>query len=387
MKRPNTLSAAFVRTVSVPGRYGDGRGGYGLSLLVKTMSNGRLSKSWSQRLRWHGAPFNIGLGAYPLVMLAEARAAALANARAVVQGIDPRGGGVPSLADAAETVIALHEPTWKAGAKTAAMWRASLAQHVMPRLGRKTVDKITTADVLAVLSPIWHSKPELSRKIRQRLSTVFKWCVAEGHRPDNPAGDAIGAALPRNGKGVAHHRSLHHAAVADALATVQASAAHWSTKVALEFVAVTACRSGEARGARWSEFDLSAAVWTIPASRMKSGREFRVPLSSGALEILRSAAEKRDGSGLVFPSMSGREMSDNTLSKLLRELSIDCVPHGFRSSFRNWCAEIASVPREVAESCLAHATGRNKTEQAYFRSDLYDLRADLMERWSQYLRR
>ena len=384
MQRPKTLSAAFLKTIRTPGRYGDGRGGYGLSLLVKPMANGRISKSWSQRLRWQGKPFNLGLGAYPLVTLAEARAAALANARAVAQGIDPRSGGVPSFETATATVIALHEPTWKAGAKTAGMWRASLRDYAFPVIGNMPVDRITSADVLAVLTPIWTEKPELARKIKQRMSAVFKWAIAEGHRLDDPAGPALSAVLPRqNGNGRQHHRALPHGDVAAALATVKASGAYPVTALCMEFVALTACRSGEARQATWAEIDMDAAVWAIPAGRMKQKREHRVPLSSAAVAVLEAAQAHRDASDLVFPSVTGKPLSDNTLSKLLRDLKIPAVPHGFRSSFRDWCAE-TNQPREIAESALAHTVG-NKTEQAYFRSDLFERRRDLMQAWAEYL--
>ena len=188
-KRPRTLSAAFVRTVKRPGRYGDGRGGFGLSLLVKPMANGRTSKTWSQRLRIAGKPFNIGLSQYPLITLQEARAAALSNARAVKQGRDPRACQMPTFAEAVEKVIALHEPTWT-GARSAQNWRSSLRDYVIPLLGHLPVSDVTTAHVLAVLVPIWTTKTTTARLVRQRIGAVMKWAVAAGYRGDNPAGDA-----------------------------------------------------------------------------------------------------------------------------------------------------------------------------------------------------
>ena len=199
MRRPQRLSASFVKTVNVPGRYGDGRGGHGLSLLVKPMRAGGFSKSWSQRVLINGRPTNIGLGGYPIVTLAEARRAVIANRRAVAQGHDPRAGGVPTFEEAAEKVIAMHEPTWKDGARSAAIWRSSLRVYAMPCLGRKTVDAINTADVMTVLVPIWSTKRETARRVRQRIGAVMKWSVAHRYRQDNPAGDAIAEALPRDG--------------------------------------------------------------------------------------------------------------------------------------------------------------------------------------------
>ena len=386
MARPKTLSAAFVKTVRDPGRYGDGRGSHGLSLLVKSTSTDRMSKTWSQRLRIDGGLVSIGLGMYPIVSLSEARAKALDNRRAVEQGRDPRVTvtGVPTFSQAADKVIALHAETWRDGGKSAKQWASSLNAYAMPTLGRRPVDAITTAHVLAVLMPIWNEKRETARRVRQRMSAVFQWAVAAGLRSDNPAGDAIGAALPRGGNGVKHHTALPHADVGDALAKVRESGAYLTTKLAMEFAVLTAARSGEVRGATWAEIDLEAATWTIPASRMKAGREHQVPLSAPALAVLEQASLLRDDSGLVFPSTRGREISDSTLSKLLRELGIAAVVHGFRSSFRDWAADTGQG-RDVAEAALAH-TVRDATEAAYFRSSLFERRRELMEAWSKYIK-
>ena len=384
MNRPKTLSAAFVKTISVSGRYGDGRGGHGLSLLVRPTATGRLSKTWSQRLRMAGRPFNLGLGSYPVVTLAEARQAALENRRAVARGRDPRRGGVPTFAAAAEAVIAIHAAGWRDGGRSEEHWQRSLRTYVLPTLGGKPVDKITTADVLAVLVPIWSAKPETARRVRQRIGAIMRWAIAEGYRDDNPAGEALGAALPKNGGPRNHHRALPHADVGAALARVRASEAWPTTKLALEFLTVTACRSGEVRGARWEEVDGETATWTVPGTRMKAGREHRVPLSGRALEVLDAARELSDGSGLVFPSVRGVQLSDNTLSKLLRELGIPAVPHGMRSSFHDWAAECTDAPREVCELALAHVNS-DRVEAAYRRSDLFERRRALMEDWASYL--
>ena len=302
MKRPRILSAAFVRTVKRPGRYGDGRGGYGLSLLVKPMSNGRMSKSWAQRLQINGKPVNIGIGAYPIVTLAEARDKALANRRTVAQGGDPLGEGIPTFARATEKVIALHAKGWK-GSENERQWRNSLVTYAHPLLGRKRVDQITTADVMGVLlaGDLWNTKRETARRVRQRIGAVMKWAVAKGYREDNPAGDAIGAALPRNGNRKQHFRSLPHAEVAAALAKVRTSGAWTGTKLAIEYMILAASRPGETRLATWDEIDFEAATWTIPAIRMKAGRAHRVPLSRRALEVLTEAKAIRDATGLLFP--------------------------------------------------------------------------------------
>ena len=383
MTRPKILSPSFVARVRTPGRYGDGRGSHGLSLLVKEMANGRISKNWSQRVRLPGRITNIGLGAYPIVSLAEARKAALDHRRAIAQGRDPISGGVPTFAEAVEKVILIHRDGWKGSAKTEKQWRASMRDYVLPKIGNKRVDKITTADVMAVLLPIWISKSETARRVRRRIGAVCKWAVAEGHRQDNPAGEAIAAALPKNGAIVQHHRALPHAEVGAALAKIRASGAYAGTKLAFEFLVLTAVRSGEVRLARWTEIDLAARTWIIPGERMKWQREHRVPLSSAALAVLERAREIQDGSGLVFPSLRGKPLTDSTVSKLIRENQIGGVPHGFRSSFRDWCSDTGQ-PREVAEAALAHVVA-NRTEAAYARTDLLERRRALMEAWSDYL--
>ena len=383
MARPKTLTAAFVRTITAPGRYGDGRGGFGLSLLVKPMaSTGRTSRTWSQRLILGGRPVMIGLGGYPVVGLADARAKALANAREVAQGRDPRGGGIPTFSEAAEIVIKMHEPVWRNGTRTAATWRQSLKDHAAPALGNRRVDQIQVQHVLEALVPIWHVKYEVARKVRQRISTVMKWAVARGYRQDDPAGPAINAALPRGATNGKHHRALDYRDVAGALATVDASQAWPTTKLCFSLLVLTAARSGEVRGARWEEFDTDAREWRVPAGRMKTGVEHRVPLSDAAMQVLQDARQYQDASGLVFPSRRGKPLSDATLSKLIREIGIDAVPHGFRSSFRNWCAETGQ-PREIAEAALAHVVGG--IEGAYFRSDLFKLRRKLMDEWAAFL--
>ena len=232
---------------------------------------------------------------------------------------------------------------------------------------------------MPVLLPIW-----TARRIRQRIGAVMKWAVAQAYREDNPAGDAISAALPKNSMRRQHQKALPYAEVADALGRVRASGAHRSTALAFEFLVLAACRSGEVRGARWDELDIAAAIWTIPAVRMKAKLEHRAPLSGPTLDILDEARELADPSGLLFPSPTGRTLSDSTLSKLLREIGVGAVPHGFRSSFRDWAAECSNTPREVCELALAHVNS-DRVEAAYLRSDLFQRRRDLMQAWADYV--
>lgn len=383
MKRPRTLSATFVKTVKQPGRYGDGRGSHGLSLLVKPMSNGRLSKSWSQRLLINGKPAMIGLGAWPVVTLAEARDAALENKRSLARGKDPRGAA-PTFAVAVDAVIAIHAEGWKDGGKSVKQWRASLRDYAMSRLGEKRVSDITTADVMAVLIPNWRAKPETMRRVRQRIGAVMKWSIAQGYREDNPAGEALTAALPKNTTLRNHQKALPHAEVGAAIAKIRASGAYWATAACFEFMTLTVVRSGEARLAKWDEIDLENRTWTIPGERMKAKREHRVPLSDQAMAVLDKALNMADGSGLIFPSLTGRAMSDSTISKLVRENGIGCVPHGMRSSARDWMSECTDTPREVCELALAHVNS-DRVEAAYRRTDLFDRRRALMQAWADYL--
>ena len=386
-RRSTMLSATFVKTVNVPGRYGDGRGGLGLTLLVKPAAHNGMCKSWGQSVRIDGRRTTLGLGRYPVVTLAMARRRALANARAIALGRDPRrfSHGVPTFASACEKVIAIHSESWSDRGRSEHQWRASLRAYVMPRLGSKRVDAIDSAHVMAVLLPIWSTKRETARRVRQRIGAVMKWAIAQGYRNDNPAGDAIAAALPKNVVKRQHLPALHHSKVAAAIDRVRRSNAYRSTVLTFEFLVLTACRSGEVRGTRWEELDCDRAVWTIPAERMKAGREHRVPLSAQALGVLDEAKglSSKNG-GLVFPSRSGRILSQAALPKLLRELEIGAVPHGFRSSFRDWAAECTEAPREVCELALAHVNN-DRVEAAYRRSDLFEKRRLLMNAWADYI--
>ena len=375
------LTAAFVRTVDRPGKYGDQHG-----LILRVLPSG--GKQWIWRGTVCGRRCDRGLGGYPYVSLAEARQAAFDHRKLARAGGDPAalraGRSVPTFAAAVETVIEIHAAGWKDGGKSAAQWRASLRDYAMPRLGRRRVADISTADVMAVLLPIWNDKRETARRVRQRIGAVMKWAIAEGHRDDNPAGEAIGAALPKNGVVRQHQRALPHAEVGAALDKVRRSDAGRATVLAFEFLVLTASRSGEVRLARWDEIELEAAVWVVPAQRMKAKREHRVPLSGRGLEVLAEAQKLADGSGLVFPSLTGKALSDSTLSKLCRENAIGCVPHGMRSSFRDWAAECSNAPREVCELALAHVNS-DRVEAAYRRSDLFEHRRQLMETWANYL--
>ena len=345
------------------------------------------AKCWVQVVQVRGRRHTVGLGGYPLTSLQEAREAAFENRRAARRGIPPakRGGrkpGAPTFEEAAAEVLATQAKTWKAGGKSEAQWKSSLAAYAHPVIGRMRVGDVTSADVVAVLKPIWTTKRETARRVKHRIAKVMDWAVVHGHRTDNPC-RAVEAALPRAGARPGHHRALPHAEVPAAIAAVRASAAWRGTRQAFEFLVLTAARSGEVRLATWDEVDMDAGVWTVPGERMKMGREHRVPLSGAALDVLATARES-GADGLLFPGPKGKPLSDATIGKLLRQRGIDAVPHGFRSSFRDWGAERTDFPREVLEAALAHKVP-NAVEAAYARTDHLERRRALMDAWAAYL--
>lgn len=237
---------------------------------------------------------------------------------------------------------------------------------------------------MSALSPIWLEKPETARRVRQRIGTVLKWAIAQRWRQDNPT-DAITKALPKQDGLRRHRKALPYQQVGECLADVWTSNASNTTKLALEFLVLTASRSGEVRLATWDEIDFDKAEWIVPAHRMKGKRQHRVPLTDRSITILRQAKQCDDGSGFIFPgTRSGKPLSDMTLSKLVKELDYNADIHGFRTSFRTWAQECSNSPREVAEAALAHVV-KNKSEAAYARSDLFEKRRKLMNAWAAYL--
>ena len=288
-----------------------------------------------------------------------------------------------TLAEAAERVWTDKQPGWR-HPRHARDWMSSLRRHVLPGIGHMPVCDVTSADVLDTLRRIWHIRPETARRVRQRLSAVMEWAIAMRLRTDNPC-DRIGAVLGPQQDLVRHMPALHHSEVAAAIRAVQASRATQPVKLAFEFLVLTAARSGEVRGAAWSEIDLAAGVWTIPAVRTKAKREHRVPLCRRSARILSAARSLDHGrSPLVFPSREGKPIGETRLSRLLQQHEIAAVPHGFRSSFRDWAAEVTNHPREVIEAALGHVV-TNQTEAAYARSDLFARRRRLMHEWAAYL--
>ena len=374
------LTAAFVENVRRPGKYYDA---FGLYLRV----SGTGHRYWEQRLTVNGRRRTLGLGPYSVVPLKAARAEALENRRIVQRGNDPvalkHRHSVPTFAESAGEVLKLRRAGWTSPTAERS-WRTTFERYLFPRLGDRRVCDIEARDVLEALQPIIDHFPKSVSRVRQRIAVVLKWAVVNGYRADNPA-ELITGLLPSTESRHTHHRALPYAEVPRALAAVRQCDAWPGTKLLFEFLVLTAVRTAEARGALWSEIHADSAMWIVRAARMNMRTEHRVPLSTRVLAVLDEARSLSagDSSGLVFLSQSGRKFYNNALSKLLQDLCIPCVPHGFRSSFRDWAGE-TGVPREVAESCLAHRVA-NEVEAAYARSDLYTRRIRVMEDWAQCL--
>ena len=393
-KLSNALTTLTVKNAK-PGRHADGGG---LHLLVKESG----SRSWVYRFMLHGKSRDIGVGpaaGIDAVPLAAARDLAAALRVRVKAGVDPLSERLEAVAAAAaaaqmskvagitfktvaEAHIAANEGSWR-NPKHRQQWGNTLASYVYPIIGDLPVAEVATAHVLQILEPIWKEKPETASRVRGRIETILNSAKARGYRDgENPARwrghvEQILPARTRTSRG--HHKAMPYAdipAFICALRTREAMAA-----LALEFTILTAARSGEVLGASWSEVDLAKAVWTVPASRMKAGKEHRVPLSSRAVAILEEV--KPLGSEAVFSGTGGGKLSGMAMAMLLRRMKVDLTVHGFRSGFRDWAAESTGFAHEVCEMALAHAIG-NQAEAAYRRGDLFDKRRKLMEAWASY---
>jgi len=392
-RKARELSALEVRRLTTSGRWSVG-GVDGLALQV----TGRGARSWVLRVRAAGQQREMGLGSFPSVTLGEARDRARALRAQLASGGDPvaQRQAVRSAAEAdraaqqtfetlAAQYIHQHAQGWK-NAKHAAQWAATLKTYAEPVLGRLLVRDITTAHVIKLLDPIWLTKTETATRVRSRLELVLDFGAARGLREGpNPARwrGNLDAALPRPNKvaKVQHHAAVPVAEVATVMVRLRQQRGMGAR--ALEFAVLTAARSGEVRGATWAEFDLGKALWTVPAERMKAAREHRVPLSAPAMALL-AALPKGKAGAPVFAAPRGGMLSDMTLSAVMRRMGLGAVPHGFRSTFRDWAAEHTNDPAEVAEMALAHAVG-DKVEAAYRRGDLFEKRRRMMDNWANFL--
>ncbi len=373
------LTVAKINKLNEPGRYADGN----CLFLVVTKSG---AKQWVARLTIHGRQTDLGLGGYSYTSLDEAREESAKLRKIARNGGDPRlerKRETLTFGSATRIVHAELVPTWRSAAH-GQRWLSSMEMYAFPQLGHRPIHTISPADVLSVLSPIWTKKNDTARRVKQRISNVFDWAKGAGHYPgENPA-NGLNKALPNVRLAPEHMAALPWSEIPEfmrELSERQAVSAR-----ALSFLILTATRSKELRGARWSEID--GNVWTIPGERMKAGTEHRVPLCPTARGILSSVNGL--GDELVFPSFSKRRpdverpLSDTVFKALMDRMGrTGLTAHGFRSTFRDWCGESAHADREVAEAALAHTFG-SKVERAYARSDLFERRRSLMDTWGRY---
>jgi integrase len=338
--------------------------------------------------RWHGKPTEIGFGSARNVALARARELASQARAKLAEGINPKDARRQSegatFGECADRVIEAMRPSWRNG-KHAAQWEMTLRDYAAP-LRRLPVDEITTDDVLSVLKPLWNERAETASRLRGRIERVLDAAKAQGLRGgENPARwrGHLDQLLPKRQKLTrGHHAAMSYAELPAFMDNLQARRA--IAAQALEFAVLTAARSGEVLGAQWNELDLDRAAWTVPATRMKAGREHRVPLSPRALEIAKAMRRAPNGD-FVFPGQRpGKPLSVMALEMVLRRMKIEGVTvHGFRSAFRDWAAECTNFSNEVCEAALAHVI-KNKAEAAYRRGDLFEKRRRLMEAWAEF---
>jgi integrase len=375
------LTARKVETAK-PGKYSDGGNLY---LIVSDTG----SRKWVLRFTWRSRAKEMGLGSAASVPLADAREKAACARGMIARGFNPieerkRRGGVPTFGEMADDVRATLSAGFR-NEKHKAQWKSTLETYAAP-LRDKPVDTIATDDVLAVLRPIWTTKAETASRVRGRVEKVLDAAKAKGFRDgENPARwrGHLDHLLPRPSKlARGHHAAMPYEDVAAFVAKLREREA--VSALALELCILTAARSGEILGMRWSEIDLDNKVWTVPANRMKAAREHRVPLSQRAIAILRKL-EKLVASEFVFPGQArDKPLSNGAMEMVLRRMKIDdATVHGFRSSFRDWAGNISNFPREITETALAHVIG-DKAEQAYRRSDALEKRRKLMEAWAAY---
>lgn len=392
----NRLTALEVKnaqpgdTPKTPKLLADGGG-----LYLQVMPQG--SKSFLFRYTYNGKPKSIGMGATHTVGLGEARGLAQTYRAMVLKGDDPKvererqkaerkAVANPDFQWCAEQYIAAHTADWK-NAKHAHQWHQSLQDYAYPKIGPMPVRKIDVHHVMDVLKPIWSTKTETATRLRGRIERILGWAAISGYRSgENPARwqAYLSEMLPKPRKVTArkHHSAVPHREIALFLAKLRAQPKSASAR-ALEFLTLTAMRTGEVIGARWSEFDLGAKVWIVPADRMKAQRPHAVPLSDRAVEIIKSITHLPDEQFVFRGVKHGTHISNMAMLQFMKRMKVDHVPHGMRSSFRDWAADMTDFPRELAEAALAHVIG-DKTEAAYLRSDRLDRRRAMMDAWADY---
>lgn len=376
------LTSDMIKELSTPGRYSDGNG-----LLLQISPSG--GKSWLMRIQINGRRRDIGLGELRHVSIRNARLEAAAIKKLAASGVDPLEERrkvevvIPTFEAAAKTTHTELLKGWKNGKHTK-QWLKTLELYAFPKLGKLKVDQIDGPLIRDVLAEIWLDVPETARRVRQRIGTVLDWAYSSGFRPTEAPTRSISKGLPRQPTKKGHFAALPHSDV-PAFITKLRQRDLCASRLALELVILTAARSGEARGAKWSELNEDLTLWTVPADRMKAGVTHIVPLSHQAADVFRAAKVLRQRDcDLIFPgAVRGSQLSDMALLQMVRGLDSPVTVHGFRSSFRDWVADETEVPREIAEAALAH-TIENKVEAAYRRTDFLAKRRVLMDQWANF---
>ena len=380
----NKLTAMTVKKLSKPGKYADGN-----NLYLQIDISG--ARRWILRLTVGHRRRDMGLGSTMIVSLEKARQLARLYRGIAKSGGDPflerqkeRGFKV-TFAYCAQKVHELNKPTWK-NEKFALQWYSSLENHVLPKIGELPISQITSSDILGVLSPIWNTRTDTARKLKQRIRLIIKWARAKGYFQGDDPVELAEQALPRKKRSDNHHKSLSYKDVPDLIVKIKESKISLPTQLAIQFTILSACRTSEVLRASWDEIDMQNLIWTIPAKRMKTGKIHEVPISSGMKDILKDAKDKIGSPDYIFSSdQSGKELSNNTLRLAVQKrLGIDTTIHGMRSSFKDWASETTNFANEVSEMALAHVIP-NKTEAAYRRGNLMDKRRHLMQIWSDFI--
>jgi len=394
-KKVQELTALDIKRISKPGRHAVGNVP-GLLLVVKDSG----ARSWIFRTMVGGKRRNIGLGGYPKISLAKAREKARTVSEKILNGIDPieerkalrealraSQNGRLTFSDAAYRTHEKKRVEFK-NPKHSKQWISSVEKYAFPLIGNMAVEDVALEHIVAILQPIWGQKTETATRLRQRLEQILNWAKISGYRKgDNPAAwkghlDAILPA-PTKIKKVIHMAALPWGEIGSFM--VELRRRKGTAARALEFLIMTACRSGECRFATWGEIDIDSRVWVIPAERMKAGREHRVPLTQDAVTLLENLP-RFQGCEYCFASPRGGALSDMAMVAVCKRIGVDAVPHGFRSTFRDWASENTNFPREVAEQALAH-TISSAVEAAYRRGDLFNKRSKLMEGWADFINR
>ena len=384
-KHPNNeLTALKIKKLTIPGRYADGN-----NLYLEVDKSG--ARRWTLRVTILGRRRDMGLGGISTVSLEEARELAYQYRKIARSGGDPilerqkNRGLQTTLIYCAKKVHAINLPTWK-NEKFAKQWLSSLEHHVFPTIGKLPISQVTSADILRVLTPIWNTKGDTAKKIKQRLRMIIKWARAQGYFQGDDPVELAEQALPKQLKSDDHHKSLEFEKLPEMISNLRKSKISLPTKLALEFTILSACRTSEVLNAKWEEIDLTKLIWSIPSERMKGGKVHQVPLTDRMTVILNDCKKLKTNNDLLFPSeINGEALSNNTMRLALKKrLKIDATVHGMRSSFKDWASETTNFANEVSEMALAH-TISNKTELAYRRRTLIEKRRHLMQKWSDYL--